>query len=58
MVYFEEATIGLPKNDRHEQNAISKPLSGATMIKPNKEDLHLAHLCVLQIGNDVRQYFE
>ncbi|XP_017221479.2 uncharacterized protein LOC108198226 [Daucus carota subsp. sativus] len=58
LVNFEEATIGLPKNDRHEQNAISKPLSGATMIKPSKEELHLAHLCVLQNSNHMRQYFE
>jgi hypothetical protein len=58
LVNFEEATKGLPKNARHEQNEITRPLSGATMIEPSKEDLHLAHLCFLQNSKDVRPYFE
>ena len=55
LMNFEEAT-GLPDNARQEHNA--RPLSGATMIKPSKEDLHLAHLCFLQNSNDIRPYLE
>ena len=57
LVNFEEATIGLPRNPRQEQND-GRPLSGATMIKPINHDLHLAHLCFLQNSNDIRPYFE
>ncbi|XP_074337178.1 uncharacterized protein LOC141674350 [Apium graveolens] len=58
LVYFDEATIGLIENVRHDQNGISRPLSGATIIKPSKEDLQLAHLCFLQNSNDIGPYFE
>ncbi|XP_074369103.1 uncharacterized protein LOC141709096 [Apium graveolens] len=58
LVNFDEATIGLPENVRHEQNGISRPLSGATIIKPSKEDFQLAHLCFLQNSNDIRPYFD
>ncbi|XP_074369118.1 uncharacterized protein LOC141709581 [Apium graveolens] len=58
LVNFDEATIGLPENVRHEQNGIIRPLSGATIIKPSKEDLQLAHLCFLQNSNDIRPYFD
>ncbi|XP_074376647.1 uncharacterized protein LOC141718165 [Apium graveolens] len=58
LVYFEEATIGLPKKGRDEQNGITRPLSGATIIKPSNEDLQLAHICFLQNSNDIRPYFD
>ncbi|XP_074378202.1 uncharacterized protein LOC141719728 [Apium graveolens] len=48
LVNFEEATIGLPKKGRDEQNGITRPLSGATIIKPSNEDLQLAHICFLE----------
>ncbi|VFQ62669.1 unnamed protein product [Cuscuta campestris] len=35
----------------------SKPLSGATMITPTNNDLHLAHLCFLENCDDVQPYF-
>ncbi|XP_074337456.1 uncharacterized protein LOC141674645 [Apium graveolens] len=43
-VNFEEPTVGLPQNSRHEQDAMCRPLSGATMIKLSKEDLHQAFI--------------
>ncbi|KAL6570097.1 hypothetical protein OROMI_014611 [Orobanche minor] len=52
LVDFEEATLGLWQNVRHNQEAICRPLPGATMIKPNNKHLHLTHLCFLQNGND------
>ncbi|XP_074326529.1 uncharacterized protein LOC141664476 [Apium graveolens] len=58
LVNFEEPTVGLPQNSRHEQDAMCRPLSGTTMIKPSKKDLHLAHLCSLQNNNAIRPYFD
>ncbi|XP_074359908.1 uncharacterized protein LOC141700032 [Apium graveolens] len=58
LVNFEEATIGLPKKGRDEQNGITRPLSGVTIIKPSNEDLQLAHICFLQNSNDIRPYFD
>ncbi|XP_074323263.1 uncharacterized protein LOC141660197 [Apium graveolens] len=58
LVNFEEPTAGLPQNSRHEQDAMCRPISGAKMIKPSKEDLHLAHLCSLQNNNAIRPYFD
>ena len=57
LVNFEEATVGLSENSR-QQNEICRPLSGAIMIEPSSEDLHLAHLCFLQKANGMRPYFE
>ncbi|VFQ93636.1 unnamed protein product, partial [Cuscuta campestris] len=37
--------------------AQSRPLSGATMITPTNNDLHLAHLCFLENCDDVQPYF-
>ncbi|VFQ96450.1 unnamed protein product [Cuscuta campestris] len=39
------------------QGAQSRPLSGATMITPTNNDLHLAHLCFLENCDDVQPYF-
>ncbi|XP_074337174.1 uncharacterized protein LOC141674348 [Apium graveolens] len=57
LVNFGEATTGLSRNPRQEQNA-GRPLFGATMIKAINHDLHLAHLCFLQNSNDIRPYFD
>ena len=54
----EEATVGLPKNVRHRKDALRRPLSGASVITPSDNDLHLAHLCVLQNTASVRPYFK
>ncbi|VFQ73126.1 unnamed protein product [Cuscuta campestris] len=48
------ALVGLPKRF---QGAQSRPLSGATMITPTNNDLHLAHLCFLENCDDVQPYF-
>ncbi|XP_074347298.1 uncharacterized protein LOC141686143 [Apium graveolens] len=53
LVNFDEATIGLPENVRHEQNGISRPLSGATIIKPSKEDFE--HMASLMIATELLQ---
>ena len=56
LVNFEKSTVGVSQNAKYEQNA--RPLSGATLIKPSDEDLHLAHLCFLQNTTNIRPYFE
>ncbi|XP_074362909.1 uncharacterized protein LOC141703230 [Apium graveolens] len=56
LVNFEKSTVGVSQNAKYEQNA--RPLSGATLIKPSNEDLHLAHLCFLQNTTNIRPYFE
>ncbi|XP_063949929.1 uncharacterized protein LOC135152766 [Daucus carota subsp. sativus] len=58
LVNHEEATVGVPKNDRHTGDGICRPLSDATMITPSSTDLHVAHLCVLQNTTSVRPYFD
>ena len=58
LINHEEATVGVPKNDRHTGDGICRPLSGATMITPSSTDLHVAHLCVLKNTTTVRPYFE
>ncbi|XP_074356779.1 uncharacterized protein LOC141696552 [Apium graveolens] len=58
LVNFEEATIGFPKKGKDEENGITRPLSGATIIKPSNEDLKHAHICFLQNSNDIRPYFD
>ena len=58
LVDLEEASTGLNQNNNHNQDTICRPLSSASMIKPNNNDLNLAHLCFLQNSNDVRPYFE
>ena len=58
LVNHEEATVGLPKNVRHRKDALYRPLSGASVITPSDNDLHLAHLCVLQNTVAVRPYFK
>ncbi|XP_017228608.2 uncharacterized protein LOC108203915 [Daucus carota subsp. sativus] len=57
LVNHEEATVGLPKNGRHRKDAFCRPLSGASVITPSDNDLHLAHLCVLQNTAAVGPYF-
>nr|XP_017228842.1 PREDICTED: uncharacterized protein LOC108204064 [Daucus carota subsp. sativus] len=58
LVNHEEATVGLPKNGRHRKDVVCRPLSGASVITPSYNDLHLAHLCVLQNTATVRPYFK
>nr|XP_017239583.1 PREDICTED: uncharacterized protein LOC108212368 [Daucus carota subsp. sativus] len=53
-----EDTTGLHQDTKHNEDIICRPLSGATIIKPNSKELHLAHLCVLQNINDVRPYLD
>ena len=53
-----EDTTGLHRDIKYNEDTVCRPLSGATMIKPSSNELHLAHFCILQNSNDVTPYLK
>ncbi|XP_062026080.1 uncharacterized protein LOC133742441 [Rosa rugosa] len=55
---LDEPTIGLPVSDNFDNTETCRPLSGATVMNPDRKELQLAHLCVLQNTDEARPYFD